>query len=140
MKHSTKYALSTFLGLILAFSAVPGHAQDEARIKATIPFNFVVGSKELKADNYLIQSSFANQAPLFRSENGDVQQIAFTVPIETNKTGNHERLLFHHDGDQYFLSQVWLSGDENGHEIIPGLQEKIARKGQLSSDQAAGGQ
>jgi len=82
----------------------------------------------------------ANNALRFRSEDGDVQQITFTVPIETNTTGNHEHLLFHHDGDRYFLSQVWLSGDENGHELLPGVQEKGLEKGRGASDQAVGGQ
>jgi hypothetical protein len=138
MRHPIKYTLGAFLGLTLALSAVPGHAQDEAKIKATIPFNFVVGNKELKAGDYVIESSLANNALQFRSEDGDVQQIAFTVPIETNRTGNHERLLFHHDGDQYFLSQVWLSGDENGRELIPGVQEKAAAN-RSNSDQVVVG-
>jgi hypothetical protein len=130
--------IGTLLGLILALSAVPGHAQDEAKVKATISFDFVVGNKELKAGNYVIESLLANNALQFRSEDGDVQQIAFTVPIETNRTGNHERLLFNHDGDQYFLSQVWLSGDENGRELIPGAQEKAAAN-RSTSDQVVAG-
>ena len=138
MKHPIKYMIGTLLGLILALSAVPGHAQDEAKVKATIPFDFVVGNKELKAGNYVIESLLANNALQFRSEGGDVQQIAFTVPIETNRTGNHERLLFNHDGDQYFLSQVWLSGDENGRELIPGAQEKAAAN-RSTSDQVVAG-
>jgi hypothetical protein len=138
MKHPIKYMLGTLLGLILALSAAPGHAQDEAKVKATIPFDFVVGNKELKAGNYVIESLLANNALQFRSEDGDVRQIAFTVPIETNRTGNHERLLFNHDGDQYFLSQVWLSGDENGRELIPGVQEKAAAK-RSTSDQVVAG-
>src|SRR5438445_13899868 len=116
----------TCFGLTPALSATAGHAQDRAKVKATIPFNFVVGNKELKAGDYVIESLLANNALQFRSEDGDVQQIAFTVPIETNRTGNHERLLFNHDGDQYFLCQVWLSGDENGRGLIPGAEVKGA--------------
>jgi hypothetical protein len=140
MKHSTQY-LGAVLALILALSAVPGHAQDGAgaKIKTTIPFNFVVGNKELKTGDYVIESLLDNNALRFRNEDGDVQ-ITFTVPIETNRTGNHERLLFHHNGDQYFLSQVWLSGDENGRELLPGVQEKGLEKGRGVSDQGAGGQ
>jgi hypothetical protein len=137
MKRSTDYRAAV-LGLILALSAVPGHAEDGPKIKATIPFNFLVGSKELKAGDYVIESSPADNILRFRSEDGGVQQIAFTVPIE-NRTGNHERLLFHHDGDQYFLSQVWLLGDENGLELIPGVLEKGSEKGRALSDHAAGG-
>jgi hypothetical protein len=138
MRHPMKYMSGTLLGLILALSALPGHAQDGAKVKATIPFNFVVGNKELKAGNYVIESLLANNALQFRGEDGDVQQIAFTVPIETNRTGNHERLLFNHDGDQYFLSQVWLSGGENGRELIPGAQEKAAAN-RSTSDQVVAG-
>ena len=138
MKHSVKQMLGTLLGLILAFSAALGHAQDGAKIKATIPFNFVVGNKELKAGDYVIESSLANSALQFRSEDGGVQQIVFTVPIESNRTGNHERLLFNHDGDQYFLSQVWLSGDENGRELIPGVQVKAAANRSMSDQVVAG--
>jgi hypothetical protein len=130
--------LGTLLGLMLALSAAPGHAQDEAKIKATITFDFVVGNKELKAGDYVNESSLANKALLFRSGDGDVQPIAFTVPIETNRTGDHERLLFHHDGDQYFLSQVWLSGDENGRELIPGVQENTSAD-RSTSDQVVAG-
>jgi hypothetical protein len=139
VKCSTKY-LEAVLGLILALSAMPGHAQDVAKVKATIPFNFVVGNEELKAGEYVIESRLANNALRFRSEHGDVQQIVFTVPIETNRTGNPERLLFHQDGDEYFLSEVWLSGDENGHELIPGVQEKGSEKARALSDQGADGQ
>src|SRR5947208_13199015 len=103
MRHPIKYMLGTFLGLTLALSAAPGHAQDGAKVKGTIPFNFVVGNKELKAGDYVIESSLANNALQFRSEDGDVQQIAFTVHIETNRIGNHERLLFDHADDLYFL-------------------------------------
>jgi hypothetical protein len=138
VKHLTKY-LGVALGLILALSAVPGHAQDGAKIKTTIPFNFVVGNKELKAGDYVIESLLGNNALRFRSEDGNIQ-ISLTVPIETNRTGDHERMLFHHDGDQYFLSQVWLSGDENGHELIPGAQEKKAATNRSTGDRVVAGQ
>jgi len=138
MKRSIDYRAAV-LGLILALSAVPGHAEDGPKIKATIPFNFLVGSKELKAGDYVIESSLEDNVLRFRSEDGGVQQIAFTVPVETKRTGNHERLLFHHEGDQYVLSQVWLSGDENGQELVPAVRQKGSEKGQAASDHAAGG-
>jgi hypothetical protein len=141
VKQSTKYALGTVFGLFFAFSAVPGQAQDQPKIKATIPFNFVVGSKELKAGEYVVQQfgSPENQSLQFRREDGDVEQTAFTVPIGTNKIGNHERLVFHHYGDQYFLSQVWFAGDD-GHEFIAGTREKKAATEKPTADQVVVGQ
>ena len=125
MKFSTKYALGTIFGLLFAFSAVPGQAQAQSKIKATIPFNFVIGSNELKAGEYVVQQfgSPGSQSLRFRSENGDVEQTGFSVPLETNEIGNHGRLVFHRYGDQYFLSQVWFAG-EHGREFIAGPREK----------------
>jgi len=137
MKHPMQYLLGTVIALTISFSSVVGHAQDD-RIKTSIPFDFIVGNTKLKAGDYVIQS-LPNKALLFRSEDGKVQQIAFTVAIEPPRTENHERLLFRHEGDRYFLSQVWLSGGENGHELIPGIQQKSAEKSQLVGGSAAGG-
>lgn len=141
MKHSTQYALGMLFGLLFAFSAVPGQAQDQPKIKATIPFKFVVGSKELKAGEYVVQQfgSRENQSLQFRSEDGVVEQTAFTVPIETKKIGNHERLVFHHYGDQYFLSQVWFAGYD-GHEFVAGAREKKAATEKSTADQVVVGQ
>jgi hypothetical protein len=139
MKRFSKYLFGLFLGLSLVLSALPGHAQDSDRVNVTIPFDFVVGAKQLKAGDYVVQSVLDGRGLKLRSKDGDVQQIALTVPI-TNQTGNHERLLFHHDGDQYFLSQVWFWGDENGHELTRGVQEKSLGKRRPASDQVIVGQ
>jgi hypothetical protein len=140
MKRFTKYIIGLFLGLNLALSAVPADAQDSTRVHVTIAFNFVVGDRELKAGNYVIESLLDQQALRFRSKDGNVQQIVFTVPVESNKIGNHERLVFHHDSDKYFLSQVWFSGDEGGRDLLPGVEEKSVAKSQPASNQAIVGQ
>ena len=136
MKYSTKYALGTFFGLLFAFSAVPGQAQAQSKIKATIPFNFVIGGNELKAGEYAIQQfgSPGSQSLQFRSEDGVLEQTGFSVPLETNEIGNHGRLVFHRYGDQYFLSQVWFAG-EHGRELIAGPREKKAATETSTADQ-----
>ena len=138
MKRLPKYVVGLFLGLSLVLSALPSHAWDSDRVTVTIPFDFVVGDKQLKAGDYVVESLLDGRALKFRGKGGDVQQIAFTVPI-TNQTGNHERLLFHHDGDQYFLSQVWFWGDEDGRELPRGVQEKSLEKGRPASDEVIAG-
>jgi hypothetical protein len=140
LKRFSKYLVGLFLGLSLVLSALPGHAQDSDRVNVTIPFDFVVGAKQLKAGNYVVESLLDNSALRFRSEGGDVQQIAFTMPIKTSQTGNHERLLFHHDGDQYFLSQIWFRGNKDGRGLTPGVQEKRLGKNRPAGDQIIPGQ
>jgi hypothetical protein len=142
MKHSAKYLSGIVLGLILVLSAVPGHADDTKKIKVTIPFDFLVGNKQLKAGDYVVQSwgRSGSGAFLFKSEDGSAQQVVFAVPVETNKTGNHERLVFHRYGDEQFAAQVWFMGDEEGYELIPGGREKESAANRAVGDQVGAGQ
>ena len=142
MKHSAKYLSGIVLGLILVLSAIPGHADDTKKMKVTIPFDFLVGNKQLKASNYVVQSwgTPGNGSFLFRSENGSSRQIVFAVPVETNKTGNHERLVFHRYGNEQFAAQVWFLGDEEGYELIPGAREKESAANRPVVDQVGAGQ
>ena len=137
MKQPMQCLLGTVIALTIVFTSSLGHAHDGDRIKTTIPFDFIVGNMELKAGEYEIQS-LPRKALLVRSKDGKVQRIALAVATELSTAENPERLLFRHDGDQYFLSQVWLSGGENGHELIPGTLQKNAEKGQPVGGSAAG--
>jgi hypothetical protein len=142
MKRSAKYLSGIVLGLMLVLSAVPGHADDTKKMKVTIPFDFLVGNKQLKAGNYVVQSwgTPGNGSFLFRSEGGSARQIVFAVPVETNKTGNHERLVFHRYGSELFATQVWFMGDNEGYELIPGTREKESAANHAAADQVAAGQ
>lgn len=137
MNRSTQFLLGLILGISFVLSSLPGHAQEPARVKVNIPFDFVVGDKQLTAGDYVIESVLDGRAMMLRNNRGVVQQIAFTVPVETNKTGNHERLLFRHDGDRYLLSQIWFSGDDNGDEVI---QKSHHGKDSPASNQTTAGQ
>ncbi len=142
MKRSAKYLSGIVLGLILVLSAVPGHADDAKKIKVTIPFDFLVGNKQLKAGDYVVQSwgTTGGGALLFMAEDGSARQIVFAVPVETNKTGNHERLVFHRYGNEQFAAQVWFMGDEEGYDLIPGAREKESAANRAVGDQMGAGQ
>lgn len=142
MKHSAKYLSGIVLGLMLVLSAVPGHADDTKKVKVTIPFDFLVGNKQLNAGDYVVQSwgTPGDGALLFKSEDGRAQQIVLAVPIETNKTGNHERLIFHSYGGEKFAAQVWFMGNDGGYELIPGTREKQSAANHAAADQVAAGQ
>ena len=142
MKDSAKYLSGIVLGLILVLSAVPGNADNTKKIKVTIPFDFLVGNKQLKAGDYVVQSwgTPGGGALLFKSEDGRAEQIVFAVPIETSKTGNHERLIFHRYGGEQFAAQVWFMGNDEGYELIPGTRERESAANHAAADQLAAGQ
>ena len=127
MKHFAQRLSGLVLGLGLILSALPGHGLDPARVNITVPFDFTVGDNQLKAGDYIIESLLDKRVLMLRSKGGDVKQMVLTLPIETpTKTtlGNHEHLLFLHDGDRYSLSQVWFHGDEGGRDLFHGGHEK----------------
>ena len=142
MKDSAQYLSGIVLGLILVLSAVPGNADNTKKIKVTIPFDFLVGNKQLKAGDYVVQSwgTPGGGALLFKSEDGRAEQIVFAVPIETSKTGNHERLIFHRYGGEQFAAQVWFMGNDEGYELIPGTRERESAANHAAADQLAAGQ
>ena len=142
MKHSAKYLSGIVLGLILVLSAVPGNADNTKKIKVTIPFDFLVGNKQLKAGDYVVQSwgTPGGGALLFKSEDGRAEQIVFAVPIETKKTGNHERLTFNSYGGEQFAAQVWFMGNDEGYELIPGTRERESATNHAAANQLAVGQ
>ena len=141
MRLLSKYIPGVALGLFFVLCAVPGRADDTKRVNVTIPFDFVLGNKQLKAGAYVVQSTgtLGANALLFRSEDG-VTQIVFAVPIEANKSGNHERLVFHTYGGERFVSEIWFMGDEQGYELIPGALEKESAASSQRSEQSTAGQ
>ena len=127
MKRFAQYLPGLVLGLGVILSALPGHALDPARVNVTVPFDFTVGDNQLKAGDYIIESLLNKRVLMLRSKDGGFQQVVMTVPIETPTTptiGNHEHLLFLHDGDRYSLSQVWFRGDEGGRNLFHGGHRK----------------
>jgi len=142
MKHSAKYLSGIVLGLMLVLSAIPGHASDTKKVKVTIPFDFTLGNKQLKAGDYVVESfgTAGDGALLFRSVDGNTRQIVLAVPVETNKTGNQERLVFHRYGSEQFAAQVWFMGDDEGYELIPGTREKESAAIHAAADQVTAGQ
>ena len=121
MKRFAQHLFGPVLGLSLVLSAVPGHAVDSARVNVTVPFDFTVGDKQLKAGDYTIEPLLDKKVLMLRSKGGDVKQMVLTIPIETPTTttfGNREHLLFLHDGDRYSLSQVWFRGDEGCRDLL----------------------
>ncbi len=55
MRRLPKYVVGLFLGLSLVLSPHPSHAWDSDRVNVTIPFDFVVGDKQLKAGDYVVE-------------------------------------------------------------------------------------
>ena len=99
------------------FMATAAQAQHE-NVKATVPFEFVVGDRPYPAGEYSVQTIGQNDITL-RIDN---TQEAKTSMVNSNtcaqlNPSDKTKLVFHKVGDNYFLYQIWTEGNSAGREF-----------------------
>lgn len=131
MKKQTLRALTMLVSIIaLAFvTAVASNAQSRGqRLRADIPFDFVVGDKTLAAGQYLVSEIMTNSdgGVLVRSLKGDHSALRLTNAMLAKAPKQKTSLTFLRYGDTYFLSQIWVSGSGEGREVLKSKAERAA--------------
>jgi hypothetical protein len=84
------------LFVVTAFVAAGRVRAQDHVLKATIPFNFTVGEREVPAGSYAIRSNMV-ALPNYDKKVGD---------LSAGQSGESNTLLFHKYGNQYFLSEI----------------------------------
>ena len=105
------YRIFAILGIFFGFAVVSVQAQASSRVEVNIPFEFSAGKTTLKPGVYSIKRMSGNLVSLRNTE--DKSSVILNAPINltSNDTEAGERLVFNKDGDQYLLSQIWLTVD-----------------------------
>jgi hypothetical protein len=110
--------LRPFLFALTAlFMATAAHAQHES-VKATVPFDFVVGNRAYPAGEYSVKTMGQGDITLRidstqEAKTGIVNSYTCSQLNPSDKT----KLVFHRVGDSYFLYQIWTAGDSEGREF-----------------------
>lgn len=126
------YSMFAMFGLLLALAVVSAQAKQGEILEVNIPFDFQVGGKTLPAGEYAVKQ-LSDKALLIRSADGKAQTIIQSpgrVQANVSETGAKQRLVFHQYGDQFFLSQVWMTTDGDGRELNRSNAERRAASGQ----------
>jgi hypothetical protein len=116
----TKRAIYSFTVILLA--AVSIYAAEP--ITAQIPFSFHVGNSTLPSGSYTADSSAGSGSVLrLRSSDGKsaAMILSYGIPAH-NGAASQPKLIFHKYGDDYFLFQVWGTGDI-GRELLQSRRE-----------------
>ena len=124
MKNQT-YRLVAILGIFLGLAVVSVHAQAPSKVEINIPFEFSAGKTTLPAGVYSIKRMSGNNVTL-RSEDGK-SSVILNAPVTQTSTDPNavERIVFDRYGEQFALSQIWLTAD-TGRQVWTG------KKGQKS--------
>jgi hypothetical protein len=93
-------------------------------VKAKIPFNFVVNRATMPAGEYVLESMDRDGGVLgIRGSNAKGMSLVISNACESLKAATHSKLIFHRYGSRYFLSQVWIAGNNRGRELRPSARE-----------------
>jgi hypothetical protein len=101
-----------YAALLLAASAI---AQTKGDVVAVIPFPFVVAGHTLLAGRYIV--SPVNENTLRIHESMGPGMLVSTNATRRSESDNSSKLVFHRYEGTYFLSQVWITGNDRGREV-----------------------
>lgn len=117
----TLLVTAAFASALASVSAqTPGH-----NITANVPFEFNVGDKTLPAGSYAVGRSNSDGTQLRISNRDDnATAIRLTQTVQSSEPKEQSVLVFKRYGDRYFLSQVWLSGEKEGRQMLKSKSER----------------
>ena len=138
MKKITKLFLSLCLlmGIGAAMSA-RAQIDSDVTIEADIPHAFMVKDTLLPPGRYMVKVADNDNLNVLeiRRMDGRAKSILFeTESIQANREPGKSELVFDKLGDKYFLSQVFLKGDEYGNQLAKTKMQRELEDGGLKAE------
>lgn len=116
------------IGLLLA--AAPGFAQ--ADLEASVPFGFYAGKNVLPAGTYTLEVDNAGMVWINREDRRG-RAVVGTVGVGGRDFDHQSKLVFHRYGNEYFLSEMWVSGRSTGRKF-----RRTPREDQIAHNTTSG--
>lgn len=123
--------LSLVLLLTLCAAVASANAQLNNPVRVKVPFDFNVGEKQLPAGEYTFSrlSGFSGSKIMsVSSADASTRMLQLTFGAQRLTPKNESSLVFHKYGDQYFLEQIWTSGEQLGTQLLESRSERTARE------------
>jgi hypothetical protein len=99
------------------------------KVKVNVPFNFVVNRATLPAGEYLLQSvDDEGKVLAIRDLDTNTTRLVSFNSCTSPESASQTKLIFHRYGERYFLNQIWVEGNNSGHELSPSPREKEVAK------------
>lgn len=110
------YRVIAISALFVALTAADVLAQAPNKLLVKIPFAFTAGKVQFEPGVYSIKRISADNLTLRSVNNGSTLVLNAPVSLSSSNSDAVERLVFNKAGDQYVLSEIWLTAD-TGREI-----------------------
>ena len=130
MRKKVMMAL-TMLSLIVTLAVTSANAQSGAHfMRIVIPFEFIIKGETLPPGVYIVKraSSEKPEMLLLSSTDGASRVYILTNSLRAKTRPSGSKLVFQQYGDQYFLSQVWEAGENEGRQLFKSPGEHTARE------------
>jgi hypothetical protein len=115
--------------LLMGLGPVPGHAQEGVVVVATVPFAFMVDNTMLPAGQYEFTQMYDQPWEWSVADaKGMVKVLFSTEPADMMNPPRAYEVTFDNVNGKYFLTNVWLSGDEDGFYVAMSRSEKALMK------------
>lgn len=125
--RSQIYKIVAIFGIFLGLTVASVQGQAPSGVEVNIPFEFSAGKTTLRPGVYTIKRMSGNLVTLRNVK--DKSSVILNAPENLSSTDAEatERLVFNKYGDQYFLSQIWLTVDSGRQVFTKKTTEKPER-------------
>ena len=113
---------------LAAASAAVANGQASQKLKAQVPFDFIVADKTLPAGNYRVGAIDQSGGTIGIMNTAGEGAIRLSSSAKRSDHVKTAKLVFHRYGSTYFLSQVWMAGEQTGRELSLGKQEHAIQR------------
>lgn len=115
------YTVIAIFGIFFGLAVANAQAQAPSKVEVNIPFQFSAGKTTLPAGVYTIKRMSGDNVML-RSVDRQ-SSVILNAPVTENSTNPNavERIVFDRYGEQFALSQIWLTAD-TGRQVWTGTK------------------
>ena len=107
-----KYVWLPLILIAVFGSAVVTTKAQSTRLRATVPFDFIVGDSPVSAGKITVRNISSSDLGTLTVSNFETRQHAMRIAhnISSSKGPEQCKLVFRKYGDRYYLAQVWIPG------------------------------
>lgn len=118
------FKITAIFAIFLGLAVTGVQAQASTKVEVNIPFEFSAGKTTLQAGVYSIRRMSGNYLTLRSADGKSAVILNAPLNLTSSNPESVERLVFNKYGDEFYLSQIWLTAD-TGRELI--VRKKAAK-------------